>query len=119
VVVKADNELFGQPTQILHVDAYCNECGNCARFCPWDGRPYKDKFTVYSREDDFQAGTNDGFFLSGGEITLRLNGSLNTLNWDGKALSGSIPGGPEGEKCAALLKTVLTDYAWYTGPVEE
>ncbi len=119
VVVKADSQLFGQPTQILHVDAYCNECGNCARFCPWDGRPYKDKFTVYSRMDDFSDGTNDGFILSGGEITLRLNGSLSTLSWDGKALSGKIPGGPEGEQCAALLKTVLTDYAWYTGPVEE
>ena len=119
VVITVDSELFGQPTQVLHVDAYCNECGNCARFCPWDGRPYKDKFTVYSREDDFKAGTNNGFILSGKEITLRLNGTLNTLSWDGKVLSGSLPGGPEGEQCAALMKTVLTDYAWYTGPVDE
>src|SRR6185369_3611145 len=31
---------FKDRFQILHVDAYCNECGNCATFCPWQGRPY-------------------------------------------------------------------------------
>ena len=31
--------------QIIHLDAYCNECGNCATFCPWDGKPYSDKIT--------------------------------------------------------------------------
>ena len=35
--------------QVVHIDAFCNECGNCATFCPWDGRPYKDKLTVFNR----------------------------------------------------------------------
>ena len=30
--------------QILHVDRMCNECGNCAVFCPYDSAPYKEKF---------------------------------------------------------------------------
>ena len=25
--------------QILHIDGMCNECGNCAVFCPYEGRP--------------------------------------------------------------------------------
>ena len=27
--------------QIVHVDGMCNECGNCATFCPYDSRPYR------------------------------------------------------------------------------
>ncbi len=34
---------FENRFQTLHLDAYCNECGNCAQFCPWQGKPYKDK----------------------------------------------------------------------------
>src|SRR5699024_156003 len=33
--------------QIVHVDGMCNECGNCAVFCPYESRPYKDKFTLF------------------------------------------------------------------------
>ena len=41
--------------QIIHVDGMCNECGNCEVFCPYKGgRPYKDKFTLYWSEEDFQ-----------------------------------------------------------------
>ena len=28
---------FKDRYQTLHIDAYCNECGNCASFCPWQG----------------------------------------------------------------------------------
>ncbi|MBQ1527290.1 MAG: putative selenate reductase subunit YgfK, partial [Lachnospiraceae bacterium] len=31
--------------EILHIDGMCNECGNCAVFCPYEGAPYRDKFT--------------------------------------------------------------------------
>ena len=46
--------------QIIHIDAYCNECGNCAGFCPYDGRPYRDKFTVFNTIDEFLSSSNDG-----------------------------------------------------------
>ena len=39
--------------QIIHVDGMCNECGNCAIFCPYDSRPYKDKFTLFWSREDF------------------------------------------------------------------
>ncbi len=57
--------------QVIHIDAYCNECGNCARFCPWEGKPYKDKFTVFSLAEDFQNSTNPGMLVQGDSITIR------------------------------------------------
>ena len=56
---------FKDRFQILHVDAYCNECGNCATFCPWQGRPYKDKVTIFSLPQDFDSSTNAGFLVEG------------------------------------------------------
>ena len=47
--------------EILHMDEMCNECGNCAVFCPYDGAPYKDKFTLFGSEEDFNASENQGF----------------------------------------------------------
>ena len=32
-----------QKPQILNIGDYCNECGNCATFCPTSGAPYLDK----------------------------------------------------------------------------
>ncbi|MEG0765047.1 MAG: putative selenate reductase subunit YgfK, partial [Pseudoflavonifractor sp.] len=65
--------------QIVHVDGMCNECGNCATFCPYDSRPYRDKFTLYWSEADFKNSENDGFLPHGadsGICTVRLGGSV-------------------------------------------
>ncbi len=62
--------------QIIHIDAYCNECGNCARFCPWDGKPYQDKFTVFSLLEDFKNSSNPGMFVQGESITIRERGGV-------------------------------------------
>lgn len=58
----------GDSHQILHLDALCNECGNCTHFCPYQGDPYKDKMTLFWREEDLRDSDNPGFLLlSGGE----------------------------------------------------
>ncbi|MEA5048254.1 MAG: putative selenate reductase subunit YgfK [Eubacteriales bacterium] len=60
--------------QILHVDRMCNECGNCTVFCPYDSSPYREKFTLFSTEKEFDESTNKGFLvLGGGKIKLRLD----------------------------------------------
>ncbi len=64
-------EHFQDPYQIIHIDAFCNECGNCAVFCPWEGKPYTDKFTVFSLIDDFRNSANSGFFLDGEMLHIR------------------------------------------------
>jgi putative selenate reductase len=70
VVVIADGK-----RQIVHMDSMCNECGNCAVFCPYTGAPYQDKFTLFSCEDDFSDSNNQGFvLLKNGSIWVRLEG---------------------------------------------
>ncbi|MHC1750544.1 MAG: putative selenate reductase subunit YgfK [Cellulosilyticaceae bacterium] len=49
--------------QILHVDRMCNECGNCAIFCPYNSSPYKEKFTVFHTRKEFETSSNQGFFM--------------------------------------------------------
>ena len=59
--------------QIIHIDRICNECGNCATFCPHPGKPYKDKFTIFSSEEDFTDSENPGFLKLGeGGYRVRL-----------------------------------------------
>lgn len=65
---------FHSRQQILHLDALCNECGNCAQFCPWQGKPYKDKVTVFSLAKDFEQSDNPGFLLDGKQIHIRQDG---------------------------------------------
>ena len=63
--------------QVVHVDSMCNECGNCAAFCPYDSRPYKDKFTLFFDDKAMNDSTNDGFyFKNDGEAKVRINGNL-------------------------------------------
>jgi putative selenate reductase len=54
--------------QAVHIDRLCNECGNCAVFCPHTGRPYIDKFTVFSSEEDFTNSKNRGFVPVGKDL---------------------------------------------------
>lgn len=60
--------------QVIHIDGMCNECGNCGTFCPYEGNPYKDKFTVFWSEVDFRDSTNKGFVatdISKGDCLVR------------------------------------------------
>lgn len=81
VAIEVDKkEGFQDAYQILHLDALCNECGNCATFCPYDGKPYKDKLTLFVTKEDFKNSTNNGFMITGSSgsqlITLRLDNNL-------------------------------------------
>jgi putative selenate reductase len=72
--------------QIVHVDRMCNECGNCAAFCPHTGKPFKDKFTVFSCEEDFADSTNPGFLKEGdGVYRIRLENKTVVLHRKGES----------------------------------
>lgn len=71
---------FKDEYQTLHIDAYCNECGNCAQFCPWDAKPYKDKFTIFNLAEDFANSTNPGFFVEGSKVLVRHQGEIITTS---------------------------------------
>lgn len=62
VLIKTNSDNMNSH-QILHVDGMCNECGNCGVFCPHNGNPYKDKFTIFWSETDFNNSENKGFLL--------------------------------------------------------
>ena len=62
VLIKTNSDNMNSH-QILHVDGMCNECGNCGVFCPHNGNPYKDKFTIFWSEIDFNNSENKGFLL--------------------------------------------------------
>ncbi|MCR4677017.1 MAG: putative selenate reductase subunit YgfK [Sphaerochaetaceae bacterium] len=86
------SEYSDDPFQILHIDAYCNECGNCATFCNHNGKPYRDKFTVFNREDDFENSTNNGFIADADQVKVRLFGNIINCHIDGEGhLIGAVP----------------------------
>jgi putative selenate reductase len=98
--------------QIVHIDSFCNECGNCATFCPWEGRPYKDKLTVFATEEDFTDSTNPGFFLRAGEGKIRVNGEVGQLSVDGSRVVRADIGGPG---TLAVVQAIVRDYAYLLG----
>ncbi len=92
--------------QILHVDGMCNECGNCAVFCPYDSRPYQDKFTLFWTKWDFENSRAAGYLpLADGEILLRLGDSVRTYN-------PHDPGCGIYEPLRKLILTVERDYPY-------
>lgn len=59
----------------VHIDQLCNECGNCACFCPFGYLPYKDKFTLFSSPEDMEQSGNNGFYLTDGGFVARVGGA--------------------------------------------
>jgi putative selenate reductase len=67
----------GGNRQIIHIDYMCNECGNCAVFCPYASAPYHEKFTYFVCEKDFRDSENPGFLPhKDGTISVRLDGAV-------------------------------------------
>ncbi len=95
--------------QILHVDRMCNECGNCAIFCPYDSAPYRDKFTLFQTKEGFDESVNNSGFLplGGRKVLVRLNGKVFEADLDGK---NDLPADVE-----VFILTVLTKYAYLIG----
>ena len=95
--------------QILHVDRMCNECGNCAIFCPYDSAPYRDKFTLFMTKEGFDESVkNSGFLpLGGKKVLVRLNGKVFEADLDGK---NDLPADVE-----VFILTVLTKYNYLLG----
>lgn len=67
--------------QIVHIDRLCNECGNCAVFCPYASRPYKDKLTVFATRETFEESDNPGFCrIAEGTFLVRAEGAVTELS---------------------------------------
>ena len=91
--------------QILHMDGMCNECGNCAVFCPYNGKPYRDKFTLFWSEEDFANSENEGFLITGKDrVKLRLDGKMQTVGIDELDNVSA--------DAAAVIRTVIREYGY-------
>jgi len=124
IAVEIDKkEGFQDAYQILHLDALCNECGNCATFCPYDGKPYKDKLTLFTIMEDFKNSTNNGFIVTDFKesqlVTLRFQDNLwkLKLNKDGKLIPADYEYSKdynikEFKKISVIVNTVLKNYSY-------
>ena len=98
-----------EKAQILHVDGMCNECGNCAIFCPYSGRPFKDKFTLFWSEEDFADSENNGFLpMDGSKVRVRLFG--NVADYDAADPKCGLP-----EGILAFINAVKENYSYLIG----
>lgn len=93
-------------SQIIHIDRMCNECGNCATFCPYNSAPYKDKFTVYNTVADFEGSSNSGFVLLGNpqKLRVRLMGTVKDIDLRQEL---DLP-----HEIVSLIETILADYTF-------
>jgi len=83
IALDTQGKIFKDRYQILHLDDPCNECGNCYTFCPFEGRPYKDKLTLFSSLKTFEESENNGAFFPDpdkADIRLRLGGEIYLLD---------------------------------------
>ena len=103
VVIRVPGKIM---PQIVHVDGMCNECGNCAVFCPYDSAPYKDKLTLYWSQEDFENSANQGWLpLEGTRCLTRLDGQV-------RELDAADAGCGLDEGVRQLILTVGADSPW-------
>ncbi len=105
ISINVNSTLFDQEQQILHIDGMCNECGNCATFCPHSGKPYKDKITLFWTEHDFIDSTNVGFLpLSENRFKIR--------NEEGKIFNYTLGDQTVSEEIATIINAVINEYSY-------
>ncbi len=100
---------------ILHIAEFCDECGACACYCPYDGKPYEEKFTLYLDEEDFRTGKNDGFFVTG-------EGNNCRFRYGGSVFKYDPIGGPVGmlpDELRDLATEIIKKYAVLVKPEEQ
>ena len=116
-----ENPLFEIPKEFSF--RMCNECGNCATFCPYNGKPYKDKLTLFSTSGDFKDSTNCGFMVKGTlnnpSIILRLNNNQRKLKFskDGELIPADSQYTTnndikEFKKIKIIIKIILKNYSY-------
>ncbi len=111
----SNSDSFKDRYQIIHLDQLCNECGNCETFCPYQGKPYKDKFTFFKNENDYTQSANDGFFflenknLTTVNVRLRLGNGTIVFDKSGEVVQTTFSNGAE---LIQLIKTFRKDYSF-------
>ena len=105
------NGQLHQPWQVVNIADACNECGNCASFCPSGGAPYRDKPRLHLSSASFAA-ASDGYRLVGDRIegkragkTFALSPEQNDFLFVSDAFTANI----DGETLCARKVTLTGD----------
>jgi putative selenate reductase len=128
----AGEEVFQveQSRQVLHIDDFCNECGNCETFCVHHGKPYLDKPRLFLREDDFELEENNAFYVERGargwtikrreggkEARLSLENGSDELNFENGLLRVRISSADFSIKAMEMKKDFQGEFS-LSGPAE-
>ena len=60
--------------QIVNLADFCNECGNCATFCPTAGAPYQDKARFHLSAESFESDTRGYHFREPHLLEVKQDG---------------------------------------------
>lgn len=93
--------------QIVHIDRLCNECGNCATFCPYEGAPYKEKLTLFETRGDMAESKNSGFCFDNPKGTEKIFLRLADTLYEAHSVSDLIAEGVDA-KIARLIEAVYS-----------
>ena len=125
IALDLDTEtLFQDRFQIIHLEALCNECGNCVTFCPHDGAPWREKPTLFSTAAAFDTSNTSGFLLLNNgkdgsrhfrmrldevisEVTLRQDGSLEIME-----ATSALFEQTQGRQLLRLLQLLHSEYEY-------
>lgn len=91
----------GRP-QIVHIDGMCNECGNCAVFCPHTGDPAKDKPTLFWTREGFGESENAGWML--------LDENKVLVREDGDVMECAVDDARISEDMRKMIQTIQNNY---------
>jgi putative selenate reductase len=69
-----------QRPQILNIGDYCNECGNCATFCPTSGAPYLDKAKFHVSGESFASAVVGYHFTAANRLMYKEGGRFASLD---------------------------------------
>jgi len=79
-----------QKYQIININDFCNECGNCETFCPTSGAPYKIKPKFALSEDSFNEITS-GYYFKNDSLLFKDNGGFSEIKIDADKIFYSDP----------------------------
>jgi len=69
-----------QRPQVLNIGDYCNECGNCATFCPTSGAPYRDKPKFHVTAQSFASARLGYYFATSNRLQYKKDGQTASLD---------------------------------------
>jgi putative selenate reductase len=90
VIEQRGSRFLQQEQQIVHLVDLCNECGNCATFCPAGGRPWNDKPRFCLEQAAFERADN-AYRLEGRILSYKYAGSFAVMTLFGETLRYETP----------------------------